>query len=383
MTSAAFALVQAHKVPSTALAIPARPQRRAFGSRNNFGVALFALTIFVLVATVLMRNGYVSDDIDALLTRDAGRHGGGWLAEVVLFLVRALPADWARQTALVALVAGSAGLMFGVLYHNVRDSDWSAAGATLLLVLLGGQALLLYPITSAGLVLPTLIALGALIPAIRRLESVGDVQADVSFGLVLPLLLLAGPATTLLIVPLAVASALANPDGRSHRAAFVAMLLVAVMPTLIVIVAVFGFGIAAGIDPAELILPYARAFASVRFSGLGEGLADLLVVMPLGAIPVVYCFFKDRRRRPVSALAVVGLPLYLALGNAVFPWNLPAWTPAAALLGCFATWLAVARLRAPFRIAALVLLAVSAAASWLLPAVINDPAWIEALTAGI
>ena len=188
-----------------------------------------------------------------------------------------------------------------------------------------------------------------------------------SFGLVLPLLLLAGPATTLLIVPLAIASALANPDGRSDRGAFVALLVVAMMPTLIMVVAVFGFGLAAGIDPAELILPYAHAFSGMRFATFGSALNDLLILAPVAALPIVHCFFADRRRRLVSALAVVGLPLYLALGNAVFPWHLPVWTPAAALLACFAAWLAVARVRGPFRVAALLLLAGSAAASWLLP----------------
>ena len=72
--------------------------------------------------------------------------------------------------------AAGTGLVFGVLYHNVRDSDWRAGAATLLLALLGGHALVLFAITSVGLTLPIFIAAAALIPAIRRLESVGDVR---------------------------------------------------------------------------------------------------------------------------------------------------------------------------------------------------------------
>ncbi|MBI4920603.1 MAG: hypothetical protein HY834_02550 [Devosia nanyangense] len=362
--------------------MPARPAartRRALGDLTNFGVALAAVTAFVLLAATLLRRGYASPDFDAMLTDDAGRRSGGWLSEIVLFGIRALPDDWAQQTALALLPAIAAGLLFGVLYHCVRDSDWGAPAALLLMVLLGGHALVLYAITSAGMQIPTLIALGALIPAIRRLESVGDVQADVSFGLVLPLLLLAGPQTAPLILPLAMASAIANPDGRRDHRAFIAMLLVAVMPTLIVIVGVVGFAMQAGIDPADLLVPYVRAFASVHLDGLVTGLADMTVLAPVAIIPIVYCFIPDRRRRCWSALAVVGLPVYLALGNAVFPWHLPAWVPAVAQLSTFAAWAAVARVRLPLRVATLALLAVAAAASWALPAIWTDTEWKAAL----
>ena len=98
-----------------------------------------------------------SPDFEAMFNQSAGLQSGSWLTETVLFVLRALPADWARPTAIAMLPAGAAGLLFGVLYHTYRDSDWSAGGATLLLALLGSHALIVYSITSAGLVLPALL----------------------------------------------------------------------------------------------------------------------------------------------------------------------------------------------------------------------------------
>jgi hypothetical protein len=76
---------------------------------------------------------------------------------------------------------------------------------------------------------------------------------------------------------------------------------------------------------------------------------------------------------------VVALPVYLAVGNAIFPWNIPPHAPAVALLATFASWLAVVRLSLLLRLAAIALLLAATAASWAQQAYWADPAWTAAL----
>jgi len=53
--------------------------------------------------------------------------------------------------------------------------------------------------------------------------------------------------------------------------------------------------------------------------------------------------------------------------------------PPLALIAGFVSWLAVVRLPMALRIFAVAMLVVSAAASWLLPNIWNDPDWLAAL----
>src|SRR3569623_2314707 len=142
---------------------------------------------------------------------------------------------------LLLLAAVAAGLTFGVLYERMRAHGGLAIGAVLVLLARGLHAGVLYTITAQSRAIPLYIAIAALIPAIRSMEEVGDVQAAIGLGLLLPLLLLASPSITPLILPLALGIALANPDGRRDPRAFVAMLLVALLPTVIVAIGNLGY----------------------------------------------------------------------------------------------------------------------------------------------
>ena len=364
--------------PDIAVVVPAG---RSVGSRIvTFAVMLAALLIFLWIAEKVMEAGYLRRDIVALETGDAWRHGG-WLSQLVLTLVGLLPGERLQEVVLSLTSAGVAGVALGGLYHRLRATGWIAAGALLLIIGLGGHALVLYSVTATSRSIPIFVALAALIPAIRALENVGDVQSAISLGLTMPLLLLAGPATAPLILPLAIASALADPDGRRDPRAFVAMVLVAVLPSIIVGIGIVGFAAQAGLDMGAVLASYVAGYAS---NGVGNWLHEFVMLgayAPIMLVPLVYCLLPTRKEPKLiwSALAVVGLPLYLACGGVTFPWGLPTWAPIVALLATFGAWLAVTPLSLGLRIAALVLLFASVGVSWTNGVVWSDPDWRAAL----
>jgi hypothetical protein len=364
--------------PDIALAVPAR---NGVGSRIvTFAVMLAALLAFLWIAEKVMEAGYVRRDIVALQSGDAWRHGG-WLSQIVLTLVGLLPGEKLQDLVLSLTSAAAAGVAIGLLYHRLRATGWIAIGALLLVVALGSNALVLYSVTAASRSIPIFVALAALIPAIRALESVGDVQSAISLGLTMPLLLLAGPATAPLILPLAIASALADPDGRHDPRAFVAMILVAVLPSVIVGIGIVGFAAQAGLSVPAVLRSYVTGYAT---NGVGDwlrALVQLVSFAPVMLVPLAYCVLPSRRepKQIWSALAVVGLPFYLALASVAFPWGLPSWAPTVALLATFSIWLAAARLSLSLRLAALVLLLASLAISGTNGVFWRDPDWREGL----
>jgi len=197
----------------------------------------------------------------------------------------------------------------------------------------------------------------------------------------LPLLLLASPTTTPLILPLAVASALADRDGRRDIRAFVAMVLVAVLPSIIVAVGVIGFTAQAGFDVTNLVLPYVADFRTIGLGNWQGMFAALGYFAPVLIVPLLYCFVPNVGETPRrwSAVAVVALPLYLAIGGIIFPWNMPVWGPPIALLATFGSWLAIAHLKLWMRVLALATLVVAVGLSWMANPFWQDAEWLKAI----
>jgi hypothetical protein len=195
---------------------------------------------------------------------------------------------------------------------------------------------------------------------------VGDVQAEMSFGMVLPLLFLAGPTMTLLVPVLAVFGAASDREARSDIRAFVAMFLVAVLPTLLIVTGMFGM--LGGAEAARLLHDgYLARFSAYQLAP--HAVAPLLLmtaatILPFGLVIAAYCLQPDRRRQVWSAIAVIALPGYLIGGAFIFHWPMLVSTPAAVCLAAFASWLSVARLSPAMRRAAILLVLLVAAASW-------------------
>ena len=159
---------------------------------------------------------------------------------LVWTLGTALALPFPIQAMLTAFSAAVIGVLLFWLYRRLRYNAWPAAEAGVVVAALAVNAIVVAAVIADHNAIPAAVACAALIPAIRRLESVGDVQAEMSFGLVLPLLFLARPTTSLLIPILAAFGAFSDPTARSDRRAFVAMFLVAIMPSLLIVVGMIG-----------------------------------------------------------------------------------------------------------------------------------------------
>jgi hypothetical protein len=293
-------------------------------------------------------------------------HEGNWLGEFVARFAGMLPSFPPPETALIAFAATLMSLLIAWLYERLLYNDWSTPAALVFVAALACNAAIPGVVASGQWAIATMVACILVVPGIRRIESVGDVQANMSFGLVLPFLFLAGPAMAPLILPLALFGALSDGDARRDIRAFIAMFLVAIMPTLLILTGMLGmFGFAeTGRIIAEVYVP---AFTPSP-SGL-EAIHPLLTVaaymiLPFALLIGTYMFAIDRRWQPVSAAAVLALPLYLVAGACYFGWAMAPSLPLIAFLGAFGSWLSVARLRPNYRRLALALLVLTAMLSW-------------------
>ena len=362
------------------VATPAAPLRKPFMRPATALVWAVSLAGLLLIATHVVDAGFVRRDIEALQAGEAWRTGG-WLSQLVLSLVGLIPnLDW-QQTMLSFAAAVFAGLGFGVLYDRLRQNGWTIVGSVVMLVLLASHANVLYAVTAASRGLPLYFAIAVIIPAIRQMEKVGDVQSTISLGLFMPLVLLAGPLSTPLIIPLALGAALADPDGRRDPRAFVAMLLVAVIPVLIVAFGVVGFVAQSGLGVENVILPYVVAYGAAGTGDVMLSLGILFTFAPVAVVPLLYCIWPGlpERRHVWSALAVVAMPVWVAIARAVFNSTMQPFVPAVALLAGYISWLCIVRLPALLRVLALVALAAAVLASWTHSGFWDDPDWKAAL----
>jgi hypothetical protein len=247
---------------------------------------ILSLAAFLIVAQHVINSGFIRRDIEALQAGEAWRTGG-WLSQLVLSIVGLLPDLTWQQTALSLTAAVIVGLAFGILYDRMRANGWHIVGAVLVLAILASHSQVLYIITAASRGLPLFLAFAVLIPAIRQMESVGDVQSTISLGLLMPLVLLAGPLTTPLILPLALGAALADPDGRRDPRAFVAMLLVALLPTIIVAIGVVGFVAQSGMGVENVVLPYIATYGVLQNGNWQASLGTLFTFAPVAVVPLL------------------------------------------------------------------------------------------------
>jgi hypothetical protein len=343
-------------------------------------IGFVSITLLLLIALHVINAGYIRRDIQALQNGEAWQIGG-WLSQIVLRVVSLLDDTQVQQTALSLVAAVVSGLLVATLYDRLRASGWYVAGALVVLIAVSLHAGSLYLLTANSRAIPLLIAFAVLIPAIRSMEDTGDVQSAIGMGLLMPLLLLASPITTPLIVPFAIGAALANPDARRDGRAFVAMLLVTILPTLIVAIGILGFVAQARLDVAEALLPYVRAYSDIHWGDPTDSLLALVAFAPMMIVPIAYCFWPNlpERRHVYSALAVVILPLYLVVAREMLVTTATTIVPPLTLLAAFVSWLAVVRLPFQLRVVALAMLVLGAVASWTLPQLWTDAEWKAAL----
>jgi hypothetical protein len=337
------------------------------------GLALAIAAGFILLIWLLSLGGIEPFEV-AKGAPSSGVAEGTWISAIVVWFFTALSLPWPLATVLEFFWAGAVGVLLAWLYRRLVYNDWPAFEALVFVGSLGLNAVVVSAVATDHSAIPVMLACAAVIPGIRRLESVGDVQAEMSFGLVLPLLFLAGPTTALLVPVLAAFGALSDRVARQDGKAFIAMFLVAIMPTVLVLTGMLGVF---GATVATSTLATIQAVIQPRLLDAVTGRALLSVaaytVLPFAPVIVAYWFNWDRRRQPWSAVAVIALPIYLIAGALVFSWPVPPTLPTAAVLAGFASWLSVARLRPAFRRACIGLILLAVGLSWSPPVLSNIP----------
>jgi hypothetical protein len=349
-------------------------ERRERSVTGPAWVAAWSIVLLVALAWYLEKKVEVLPLGRATASGAAALHDGQWLTALVAWLFAGLNLPWPLASVLAVFSAGVLGALLAWLYQRLVYNEWTPPEAIGVVACLGATAVVVGAVMGDHGAIPLMLACAAVVPGIRRLESVGDAQAEMSFGLVLPLLFLAGPATAVLIPALALFGAQSDPFARGDPRAFLAMFLVAIMPTLLVIagmIAMLGGAHALqlfGTIYGDAFRPHLLAWSEARRLLCLAG----LTVMPALLVIAAYCLTPDRRRQPWSAVAVLVLPLYLVAGMVLFSWPIAFWAPTAVFLGAFAAWLSVARISPLFRWAAVALLLLEAVISWSAPVLSAD-----------
>jgi hypothetical protein len=347
--------------------------------RSDWAVpaGLLVATFLLVIGGNLAGNGVLTHAA-AASTAIPGWEQGSLLRVLAVWMASWLSLLVDPDTGLVLVYVLLASVSAIASYRALRGSDWPAFQALLALCLVAGQGTLIYAVTTASPEFLLILAAGILIPARRRLEAVGDVQSVINYGLTLPLLLMAGPPLSALIPLLVLAVPLREPEARRKPQVFGAMLLVAIVPALIIIAGVWAMAARAGIGIDAFVTPFGDAFARVASSPT-RALLLLATTAPVALILIVHLAVPDRRRKLLTTMLAVLLPLYLLAGNSVFDWQLASWTPAAAMLACGLGWLCSTRLRPWMRWLALGLLLASLLAGWSLARLWAEPAWLAGL----
>lgn len=307
-----------------------------------------------------------------------GWEQGSLLRVLLIWMAGWFGAVLDTSTALVLIYVGLAAFAGASTYRSLRQSDWPGWMALLALVLLLAHPMLLQSITLATPEFVLMLAAGMLIPARRLLEAVGDVQSVLGYGLVLPVLLLAGPPLALLILPLVMAVPLSEREARRNGGVFLAMSVVAIIPVIIVILGVWSMTARVGIGMDYLLAPFAQAYSIDQASPV-QPMILLAIGAPVGLTVILHMIVPDRRRKIMTSLLVLGVPAWVLLGNSYLSFGVQPWAPALILVGTSMGWLAATRVRPWMRWMVLGLMLVGDAASWTLAPFWSDPAWLNGL----
>lgn len=351
-------------------------QRRRFDLAGS--VALLVAVVLLVLGGNLAGNGVSGSTVAVGDIAMPGWESGSMLRVLAVWMASWFTPITDLNTGLTLVYVGLASVMALAAFRLLQESDWPAPMALLAIVLVAGHGVMLHAVTQTAPEFLLVLVAALLIPATRRLEAVGDVQAIINLGLTLPLLLLGGPPLLALVPVLVFAVPLSQSEARGNAGVFGSLLLVAVVPVLIVIAGIWAMSARAGIGLDFLARPFADGFVPQGGSAAGS-MVLLALQAPVGLVMVVHCILPDRRRKIFTTVLAVLLPIYVAWANAFFGWGLAAWTPAALMVGTTLGWLCATRVRAWMRWMVLALLAVGTAASWLLAAHWADPAWLNGL----
>lgn len=363
-------------------------------------VGLACLLLFTLAAGRLLRARFLPGLIAAVWT--SGAHpqaiGGRWVVALLVALAHHIP-DAGPEVLIVATVVTAAAILggFAALLRRRRWPAWQAALAALLLAV---HPVMLWLATTGQPALLAMLMVGLLILSVDRAEAIGDAQSLMGMGLTAALLCLTSPNAIYVVLPVMMLLPVAL-RGMDSAAAAVSLLLLAAIPSIVVVggilVAMVSIGLDAAsvirlwsaplhgsLDPVRLSAPFLSAFGGRFFASLRVMLwLSVAAMPPVLVVALRLATRRVERARPATAL----LTLLLApFGGAVAMLAMHQSTPIVTIgytMAAAMAWMTTTNLTRLERVAWLLMMAAGDVAVLLLPWVWEgrNGAWLRAMLA--
>lgn len=353
-------------------------------------LALLAGIFFGIVADTSIENGFTTRLLAKLWDAPIfaiAQAGGQWLVVLLVLLLRQIPGLGPEALAGVTVLTGA--LLVGGLTRVLLRRGWRPIGVGLFVIALVLNPLVLMAATMGQAPLLTAGVFAAVVLCARRLEEIGDVQAQMSMGLILALFAVTDQNAVYFIAAVLLWLPVIYRDIVDFRSAVAAYLLVA-LPPVIMLATVFYTQQVLTDEPLGRLLsiwstPLHGASAEAVFYEWptrfgGRFLAALiaiavaaLVMCPMVLAPLLRLpFSRAERRAPGTALIALVVPL-IAGGTATFFWHTTgALTFLLCLLTGVAVWMATVRVPRGFRALVVLAMLLALPVAWLMPT-----PWIE------
>ncbi len=336
-------------------------------SSASMGLGILCAIIFTTVAYAAVREGYISTLVErlwSLNSEEVQESGGQWLVVLFVLSLKAIPGT--GPALLVAMTVVGAAYMLSTLAGILTRRGLGQIQIIVFITALALHPLTLYAATTGQPFLLLAITFAFVILSADRLESIGDVQAQMAIGLALALLIITNANGVYFIIPFLILLPIFYRQMNSVQSVLAGYIMVG-LPCMIALVISFYVQIVFSRESLWNIIelwqaPLHRPTADlnqyqwlVKYRGdmwgaLGALLASLFFFLPIYAAPAIRLMASVReRKRPGKALAALTVPL---LGGAVatyFGHAASAWTFLAAALAGSAIWIATSKIKSRSR----------------------------------
>ncbi len=331
-------------------------------SSTSIGLGILCTIIFTTVAYAAVREGYISTLIERLWnlhSEEVQESGGQWLVVLFVLVLKSIPGT--GPSLLVAMTVTTAAYMLSVMAGILTRRGWSSVQIILFITALALHPLTLYAATTGQPFLLVAFTFACVILAADRLESIGDVQAQMAIGLALALLIITNPNGIYFIIPFLILLPIFYRQMNSVQSVVAGYIMV-VLPCMIALVISFYvqivFSRASLWNIVQLWLaPLHRPTVDlaqyqwlVKYRGdlggsLGALLSSLFLFLPIYVAPALRLITSVReRKRPGTALAALIVPLLGGVVATYFGHAASAWTFLAAALAGSAIWIATSKI---------------------------------------
>ncbi len=360
------------------------------GALLSAGMGGVCFIIFMLVADRLFASGWLLPQLETLWEPRAiaAEAAHQLLPEFLLVVLRLIPGSGPATLLLVTLITASIGM--AVLHWRLRGRGWSFIGATLAVLAIAANPVMLIMATTGSTLLITAALVWMVAVSFDRAARVGDAQSLISIGLALAGLVLTTPAALYIVIPLLCVLPVGLREARDIPSA-IALFLLTIFPTL---VAIAGIAVAASTlgEPAGAALqrwfapmhgvdalvntPWHAAQGGIFFESFFTLAMWSLMAVPIGVMPFVHALFGRAEQESLAVAFLVLFTAPLAGALATLQWHMqePIWAMGVAMAFA-AAWLGARVLSGWERVVVLALLVLGCVLAWQ-----PDWMWAESLT---